>query len=101
MVTMRGALLLALLSLVRGGPTGAGPVSPPRAYRVLFVGNYLTYTNDLPAMVAAIAAAEGDTFFVSSQAYPDWGLQDHWERGRAPAMLMTGTWDVVVMQQGP
>ena len=109
MVTMRGAFALSLasltlsasLALVSCGSTATEPEPPPGAYRVLFVGNSLTYTNDLPAMVEAIALANGDTFFVRSEAFPDWGLQDHWEKGDAPSLMTTDAWDVVVMQQGP
>ncbi|HWA40984.1 MAG TPA: hypothetical protein VG712_05185 [Gemmatimonadales bacterium] len=100
-------LLLASLSLsgslalVSCGSTPTEPEPPPGAYRVLFVGNSLTYTNDLPAMVEAIALANGDTFYTKSLAFPDWGLQDHWEEGSAPDEITKEEWDVVVMQQGP
>lgn len=93
--------LSASLALVSCGSSPTEPEPPPGAYRVLFVGNSLTYTNDLPAMVEAIAFANGDTFFTKTLAYPDWGLQDHWEDGSAPEEITSEEWDVVVMQQGP
>lgn len=98
---MRAPLPLILVALLSCGSTATEPTPPPGAYRVLFVGNSLTYTNDLPEMVKAIALAAGDTFFVRSEAFPDWGLQDHWERGDAPSRMASDAWDVVVMQQGP
>ena len=98
---MRALLPLAFVSLLSCGSASTEPGAPPGAFRVLFVGNSLTYTNDLPAMVEAIASAAGDTFYVRSEAFPDWGLQDHWEQGDAPSLMTSDAWDVVVMQQGP
>lgn len=76
---------------------GAGP-------RVLFVGNSLTYVNDLPLVVRALSkAARADSAIrVGMVAYPDYSLEDHWARGDAQrAIASSGPWDVVVLQQGP
>lgn len=79
----------------------AVPVLKPPA-RILFIGNSQTYTNDLPAMVAALAGANGHTPpEVRSIAAADLGLPDHWERGDALRAIAEGGWDVVVLQQGP
>jgi hypothetical protein len=48
--------LLLLLSLAM--PLQAQEASPPRELRVLFVGNSLTYVNNLPATLRALAAAQ-------------------------------------------
>jgi hypothetical protein len=73
-----------------------------RHLHVLFVGNSLTSTNDLPATVAAFAHAVGhvevDVKMVAPGGY---ALEDHWTDGVARAALDAGGWDVVVMQQGP
>ena len=69
--------------------------------RVLFVGNSLTATNDLPAYVKALAAARGRTLETKTIAPGGFSLEDHWNAGTAPAELATGNWDWVVMQQGP
>jgi hypothetical protein len=52
-------------------------------------------------MVTAIGLAAGDTFVTQALAFPDWGLQDHWEQGTAPDEIASDSWDFVVMQQGP
>lgn len=70
--------------------------------RILFIGNSLTYFNGLPWMFAALADSAGQTPpRVEEIAYPDFGLQQHWEDGRAADAIRTGCWDVVVLQQGP
>ena len=73
----------------------------PRPRRVLFVGNSLTYVNDLPALVARISAAEGRALETHAVVHPDYGLEDHWNDGVVQRLLATARWDVVVLQQGP
>ena len=69
--------------------------------RVLFIGNSLTYTNDLPAMVRVLAESAGTPLVTAMVAEPGMSLQDHWSRGDARAAVASGRWDVVVLQQGP
>jgi len=76
-------------------------VEPGDGLRVLFVGNSLTTTNDLPGVVAAFGAASEVPVAVRSIAYPNVSLEDHWRLGEAQDALASGDWDVVVMQQGP
>jgi hypothetical protein len=89
------ALVLAALTI----PSAA--TSTPRL-RVLFVGNSLTAANDLPRRVQAIARSVGEIDVeVGSYTPGGYALEDHWADGSARAMVETGTWDVVVFQQGP
>ena len=74
------------------------PVSPAR---VLFIGNSLTYANDLPAMVATLTRAAGKPMQVDSVALPDFGLEEHWQQGDARTAIARGGWTSVVLQQGP
>lgn len=75
--------------------------SPPTPVRVLFIGNSLTYSNDLPAMVATLARAAGRQMQVESVALPDFGLEEHWQQGDARKAIARGEWTFVVLQQGP
>lgn len=83
-------VLAALVLLVQQAPPA----------RILFIGNSLTYANDLPAMVCALARAAGRQAVCASVAKPDYGLEEHWNEGRVQKEIARG-WDVVVLQQGP
>lgn len=82
------ALLLAVVTLQ----------APPT--RILFIGNSLTYSNDLPAMVCGLARAAGRNAVCDSVAKPDYSLEDHWNE-RDARQAIARRWDVVVLQQGP
>lgn len=70
--------------------------------RVLFIGNSLTYANDLPGIIQALAEASRQPPLVyQSVAFPDFSLEDHWNRKDAHRALLKSRWDYVVMQQGP
>ena len=70
--------------------------------RVLFLGNSLTYSNDLPAIVEALAKATNQRMFLYlSIAIPDFSLEDHWNKKDAQKEIVKGQWDYVVLQQGP
>lgn len=75
---------------------GAGDGEP-----VLFIGNSLTESNDLPARVAEITAAAGHPLRTSAVTQGGASLLDHWENGRAVRAIREGRWSVVVLQQGP
>ena len=70
------------------------------AVRVLFVGNSLTYFNDMPAMIRELAAAGGQLPFVSVQETPGGcTLEQHWASGRAVRLLDEARWNYVVLQE--
>jgi hypothetical protein len=69
--------------------------------RILFVGNSLTYTNDLPGIVQALAKARGQEFYVDSVTLGGANLEDLWDDGSALDAIAKGKWNVVVLQQGP
>ena len=69
---------------------------------VLFIGNSLTYTNDLPGTVADLATAAGDTVRVLSVALPNYAVIDHaLGMSNALGVIQSQPWDYVVLQQGP
>ncbi|MEX2285055.1 MAG: hypothetical protein WEE89_21395 [Gemmatimonadota bacterium] len=77
------------------------PIRTGDVLRVLFIGNSLTYWNDLPAIVEALAdSANVKGLAWRMVAYPDFALEDHWAQGDALEAISAG-WDIVVLQQGP
>ena len=95
-------LLPLLLTLLTGcGSTAPAPVED-RDLRILFIGNSLTYANDLPSLVRDLGRSDPSRqVTVGSVAYPNFSLVDHWDRGDAQRAIADGPWDYVVLQQGP
>jgi hypothetical protein len=91
------AAFLALTALGCGQTDSAGP----EPLRLLFLGNSLTATNDLPAAVAAIAAKAGRPIEFRTVAPGGVSLEEHWTATGARELLAQGRWDAVVLQQGP
>lgn len=106
------SILLALLFLnVTAGACKKSklPVQPPTvittpsdsAKKILFVGNSLTYTNDLPGIVTNIGKSRGVEIVTEMLAYPNYALEDHWNDGRLQTLIATKKYHFVVVQQGP
>ena len=101
---MRARQLLAFIAVSSCAATVIDGVPPPSRsiHRVLFIGNSLTYVNDLPATVAALARDNGDSLVASMAAGPNLALIDHLTGGsNALQLLRDSSWDAVVLQQGP
>ncbi|HZR11135.1 MAG TPA: SGNH/GDSL hydrolase family protein [Myxococcales bacterium] len=77
----------------------AVPIGPGDG--ILFVGNSLTYANDLPGLVEGLAAGAGSKLQTASVAYAGFSLDDHLKQGDAARSIATGGWRVVILQQGP
>jgi len=94
------AIVLLAACLPAVGPSTRIPVVPGTR-RVLFVGNSLTYFNELPAMVQSLARSAGDTALrTASIAEPDFALEDHYQVGTVQKTLERSDWEFVVLQQG-
>jgi hypothetical protein len=75
---------------------------PVSTVRVLFIGNSLTSANDLPGMVASLARIAGEPRIeCEAIAFPNYSLEDHWNRGDAAKAIARGGWTTVILQQGP
>ncbi len=68
---------------------------------ILFIGNSLTYTNDLPKLVKAHAKTKGVKTKTHMVALPNYALEDHWNDGNIQQLIATGKYDYVIIQQGP
>lgn len=93
------AVLLAAV-LACGSTSPALP--PDDTLSILFIGNSLTYVNDLPGMVERLGeAVSGERPTVASVAFGNFSLEDHWKQGDALKAITGRNWDLVVLQQGP
>jgi hypothetical protein len=97
------ALALAIAAPACGSSNGVTGPPAGEGLAILFIGNSLTYTNDMPDIVAAISLGAGDEppLRVGMVAFPNFSLEDHWNRGDALDAIDAGGWDFVVLQQGP
>lgn len=68
---------------------------------VLFLGNSLTYYNNLPELVKKIAACDSVDMSYRSISLPNYALVDHWSDGKAQQEIKSGKYNYVVVQQGP
>lgn len=94
--------VLAGTACLSDGMVGPRFENPVTGKAVLFIGNSLTYVNDLPVVVQGIAdAAGGDSLVIGMVAGPDMALIDHWRQGNARKEIESRRWDYVVLQQGP
>jgi hypothetical protein len=79
------------------------PISKPETLKILFVGNSLTYTNNLPELVEKLGEKSNININIKTQmlAKPNYALEDHWNEGELQRVIKSGKFDFVVVQQGP
>ncbi|MEO0573502.1 MAG: SGNH/GDSL hydrolase family protein [Bacteroidota bacterium] len=68
---------------------------------ILFVGNSLTYFNDLPKLVENEAVKKGYKVNTDMLAKPNYAILDHWAEGQVQELIINGTYDYLIIQQGP
>ena len=77
--------------------TGKNKASGP--LNVLFIGNSFTARNDVPALIAGLAAAAGTTMSHRLISAGGASLRMHWNKGEAPKAIREGGYDYVVLQE--
>jgi hypothetical protein len=90
---------LSLLLFLLLGEDGGAQTAELR--RVLFVGNSLTYTNNLPLLVKEVAMKYDRSIETDMLAFPNFTLEDHWLEGKLQKLIASGRFDILVVQQGP
>ena len=88
-------------------PTAAAQVTPASTLtavtaepiEVLFVGNSLTFFNDLPDMFAELTRSAGQEIEVDMVAEGGWALADHAQSSATLEKIQRGSWDYVVLQE--
>ena len=69
------------------------------ALKILFIGNSFTARNDLPAMIATLAAASDHTIDYELISAGGASLRRHWNKGDAQRAIGRGKFDFVVLQE--
>jgi hypothetical protein len=67
--------------------------------KILFIGNSFTARNDVPGLVAKLAAASGKKMETQLISAGGASLRRHWNAGRARAAIQSGDFDCVVLQE--
>jgi hypothetical protein len=75
------------------GIQGGAPV------RVLFIGNSFTARNDLPGLIAGLAAARGKSMEHRLISAGGASLRTHWNASEAQKAIRDGQYDFVVLQE--
>ncbi|HEY3403733.1 MAG TPA: SGNH/GDSL hydrolase family protein [Ohtaekwangia sp.] len=77
------------------------PFDTEKNIHILFVGNSLTYANNLPLLVEEAAKGRGIKVTTEMLAYPNYALEDHWNDGVLQKKITGKKFQYVIVQQGP
>lgn len=91
-----GLALILLIFLFRAWYSPPAP--PAKTVRVLFVGNSLTFSNDMPEMFAELAQSGGYDVKVDMSAQGGWTLSDH-ASSQLTLNKIDEMWDFVILQE--
>ncbi len=70
-----------------------------REYRVLLVGNSLTYTNNLSALLRAVGVSQGISIATESYMAPGGTLTERWVEGHVIEALQNRKFDILILQE--
>lgn len=70
-------------------------------FNILFIGNSLTFTNNLPKLVKKYAKQQGIKINTKMIAFPNYAIEDHWNDGQVQKLISKQKFDFVIIQQGP
>jgi len=73
--------------------------STPTSLKVLFIGNSFTARNDVPALIAGLAAAHGKQLQHQLISAGGASLRMHWNKGEAQQLIQQDKFDYVVLQE--
>lgn len=97
------ALLLSIALLCTASthahPASADSTAGQTEYSVLLVGNSLTYTNNLPALLRAVGAANGVSITTTTFAAPGGVLSERLSEGHVANALRSRHYDALLLQE--
>ncbi len=86
---------------VLNGSLNAQEKTALKSYKILFVGNSLTYSNNLPLLVSQAASLRQINLTTELLAKPNYALIDHWDEGELQDKIRSKSFDFIIVQQGP
>lgn len=95
-------IILGLIVLLLGGVMvvrNKYTVHKNKTISVLFVGNSLTYVNDLPKTLSDIATSLGDKVEYDSSSFGGYTLMQHSQNIDTKNKIVSKNWDYVVLQE--
>ncbi len=95
------SILYIYISAYSGRRTESKENSSITDFNILFIGNSLTYTNNLPKLVKKRAKLKGIIIKTKMIALPNYAIMDHWDDGKAQQLIKSKQYDFVIIQQGP
>lgn len=99
--TMSTRLYSFVLVLILSITTGIAQDKSKKEASILFVGNSLTYYNDLPELVKVHGKKLGIKIKYDMVAKPNYAIVDHWAEGKVQKLIAKENYDYVIVQQGP
>ncbi|MEI6576407.1 MAG: DUF4886 domain-containing protein [Bacteroidota bacterium] len=75
------------------------PTSAQDTTRILFIGNSLTFVNDLPTMFKSLAVAGGHEVVTDASVFGGYTFQMHFVDVQTTQKIQQGNWDYVVLQE--
>jgi hypothetical protein len=94
-------LLLFFTCLASCKPESASSGTPTPRIKIMYIGNSLTYSNDLPNLIKELAKQEGIKISSKSITLPNYSFEDHLREGNIQSEISNGQYDFIVGQQGP
>jgi PKD repeat protein len=90
--------LLLFMTIIVGSSTSLKAQINP--LKVLFIGNSITYFNDMPQLFESMAEDQGHEVEVSMYAPGGTGFVHHYIDPNVHTLLSSTVWDIVVLQPG-
>src|SRR5882757_9666575 len=84
---------------LRNRKSSMGGIKRSKASNVLFIGNSFTQRNDLPGLLAEMAAARNSCVKHELISVGGASLRTHWNAGLAAKAIAKGEFDYVVLQE--
>ena len=99
--TMSTRLYSFIIILILSITKGIAQDKSKKETSILFIGNSLTYYNDLPELVKVHCKKLGIKIKYDMVAKPNYAIVDHWAEGKVQKLIAKENYDYVIVQQGP